>query len=654
MLSFFRRFVGSKVGAFIALGFLALIALAFAAGDITGSGGLNVLSGDGGVAARAGSHRLAVTDLQSRTQRVFEQARRSNPGMDVAAFLAEGGVDQVYDQLVAGLTVSEFGRQEGMGVSKRMVDGQIAAIPAFQDASGNFSQSVFRQLLSREGVSEKALREDITRDLMGKQVVGPATLGVRLPDSLVLPYASLLLEAREGRIAAIPAVAFAPTGTPTDKQIADYYKANAARFTVPEQRRLRYAVIDLDRFSAAAQPTDAEIAAYFNQNKAAYAASETRSFEQLILPTEAAAKAIAADVGKGKTLAAAAQGAGLSVSTLADMTQEKLGQQAATALVAPAFSAAQGALVGPARGGLGWVLLKVSAINRKPAQTLDQAKAGIVTALKAQKEQKLLADFTAKIEDQVANGATFDEVVKDNALTGETTPALLSTGQSVQTQGYAVPADVRALLAAGFQMDADDDAQIVPVTPDKRYALLDVAEVIAAAPPPLAKVREAVVAQYRVSQGDAKAKAIAEQIQAKVAKGTTLEAALAAVGATLPPVEKVGGRRADLMRGDQKAPPPLMMLFSMPRGSVKMLPIDGGRGYFLVQLDKVIQSDAARQPQLVEQVRQQLDGVFGNEYADQLERAIEKDLKVKRYPQAVAQVKAELVRANGGAGSTTE
>jgi peptidyl-prolyl cis-trans isomerase D len=649
MLSFFRRFLGSKIGPYIALAFLALIGIAFAAGDISGHGGLSVLSGGGGGnAARVGSQTLTADDLKSRTQRVFEQERRNTPTLQIGAFLGQGALEQIYNQLISGLTVTEYGDRQGMSVSKRMIDAQIASIPAFQDASGNFSQDVFRRLLGQQNVSEKALREDIARDLIGKQIVGPASLGVRLPDSLVLPYASLLLENRIGRVAAIPAESFAPTAAPTEAQLADYYKSNAARFTVPEQRRLRYAVIDLDRFAAASQPTDAEIANSYAANKGAYAASETRTFEQLILPTEAAAKTVATSVQGGKSLAAAAQSAGLAASTLTDQTPEKLSAQSSPAIATAAFAAPEGGLIGPLRAPLGWTLLRVTKIDRKPARTLDQVRPEIVATLKTQKQQKLLSDFTGKIEDQVGNGATFDEVTKDNGLTVENTPYLLSTGQSVQTQGYTASADIQPMLASAFAMAQDDEPQIVPITADKRYALLDVGEIIAAAPPPLAKVREPVIQQYRLFQGNVKAKLIAEQVQAKVAKGAKLEAALAAVGVPLPPVQKAGGLRANVMRGDKPPPPPVAMLFNMTKGSIKTLPIEGGQGYFLVQLDEVQRGDAGKQPQLVEQVRTQLSQVVGNEYADQFEHAIEKQLKVIRDPSVVAKVQQDLRNANGG------
>ena len=647
MLSVFRRFIHSKFGAFAALIFLGIVAAAFIMGDLT-SGKFGTSLGAGETAAKAGGSRLTMTEFQDRVQRVFENARRSNPGLQIGSFLAQGGAAQVYDQLVASMTLKEYAGDQKVHISKRLVDAQIAQIPAFQDAAGNFSQENFRQLLMRERITEQALRDDISREILERQMLAPLGLGVKLSDSMVLPYASLLLEARQGTIAAIPASAFKDIKDPTDAQLNDFYKANATRYTIPEQRRIRYAVIDAERFTQAAQPTEAEIAASYNQNKAAYAAKESRSFEQLILPTEAGAKAIADQVKGGKSLAAAAQGAGLSVSELADQSREALTAASSAAVANAGFAAKQGELIGPMRGSLGWVLLRVTAVKATPARALAAVHDEIVTTLRAQKEKKLLNDFTGKIEDQIANGGSFEEVVKDNGLKLETTPFLVSSGKQVEDDAYQVPADVKPLLAPVFAMSPDDDAQLIPIAADKRYALAAPGDIQAPAPPPLAKIRALVVMQYKLAQGNEKAKALAEQIRAKVAKGTKLADAIAAAGITLPPPQVVGGRRADIMRDGQRPPAEVAMLFAMAPGSVKTLPVGQDRGYFVVQLNGIKRGDAGSDKALVNQVRDQLSDVVGQEYGQQFERAVEKQLGVKRNANAIASVQRALSNANSG------
>ena len=647
MLSVFRRFIHSKFGAFAALIFLGIVAAAFIMGDLT-SGKFGTSLGAGETAAKAGGSRLTMTEFQDRVQRVFENARRSNPGLQISDFLAQGGGAQVYDQLVASMTLKEYAGDQKVHISKRLVDAQIAQIPAFQDAAGNFSQENFRQLLLRERITEQALRDDISREILERQMLAPLGLGVKLTDSMVLPYASLLLEARQGTIAVVPASAFRDIKDPTDAQLNDFYKQNAARYTIPEQRRIRYAVIDAERFTQAAQPTEAEIAAAYNQNKAAYAARESRSFEQLILPTEAGAKAIADQVKGGKSLAAAAQGAGLSVSELTDQSREALTTASSAALANAGFAAKQGELVGPMRGSLGWALLRVTAVKSTPARALEAVRSEIVATLRTQKEKKLLNDFTGKIEDQIANGGSFEEVVKDNGLKLETTPFLVSSGKQVEDAAYQLSPDVKPLLAPVFGMSQDDDAQLIPIAADKRYALAAPGDIQAAAPPPLAKVKALVAMQYKLAQGNEKAKALAEQIRAKVAKGMKLEEAVASAGVALPKPQVVGGRRADIMRDGQRPPAEVAMLFTMAPNSVKTLPAGQDRGYFVVQLNAIKRGDAGSDKALVNQVRDQLSDVVGQEYGQQFERAVEKELGVKRNANAVASVQRALASANNG------
>ncbi|MET0248313.1 MAG: peptidyl-prolyl cis-trans isomerase [Sphingobium sp.] len=641
MLSVFRSFIRSKVGAFVAFLVLGVIAAAFILGDITG-GQFGARAGGGDIVAKAGGSRLGTADLQDRTQRVFDNARRSNPGLQMSDFLAQGGLAQVYDQLVGAMAIDEYAKDQNVHISKRLVDAQIAQIPAFQDAAGKFSQENFRQLLVRERLTEQALRADITREILERHLLRPAGIGARVSDSLVLPYASLLLEARQGTVAAIPAVAFLDQKDPTDAQLADYYKRNAARFTIPEQRRIRYAVIDAERFAQAAQPTEAEVVSYYNGNKARYAARETRDVEQLVLPTQAAAKAIADKVKAGASLAAAARDAGLSASTLSDQTRAALTASASQAVADAAFGKAQGTVVGPVRGALGWVVLRVTAIKETPARALAAVRPEITAALRDQKEKRLLSDFTGKIQDQIADGASFEEVAKDNGLKAEITPPLLSSGRQVVDDAAQPGADIQPLLSPVFGMSADDDPQLVPITADKRYALAAPGDITAAAPPPLDKVKPIALAQYKLAEGNKKAKALAEQIQAKVAKGTKLADAIAASGVKLPAPQLLGGRRADILSGQQRPPAEVAILFAMAENSVKTLPIDQDRGYFVVQLNAIKRGDAGKEPALLTQVRSQLGDVVGVEYGQQLTRAMEKQLGVKRYPDAVAAVGRSL------------
>ncbi|MFT3965742.1 MAG: SurA N-terminal domain-containing protein [Sphingobium sp.] len=646
MLGFFRRIIHSRVGIVVGLLLLGAIALSFAAGDIKNLMQGGIVSGSD-KAATVGGSTLATTEVESRIQRVFENNRRENPTLTIGQFLNAGALGGVLDQLIDGLALKEFARDNGMRVSKKLVDAEIAGIPAFQDATGKFSQNQYRQLLAQQGISEAALRDDISGQILQRQILDPAGAGARTPQGMTLPYASMLLEKRAGTIAILPSLAFLPSAKPDEATLKRYYASNGDRFTLPEQRRVRYALFDASRFAAQTAPTDAEIAQYYKANAARYAASEKRGAHQLILPTQAAAKDIAAKVGPALTLEKAAAQAGLSVSRIAPADRAAIASQTSDAAASQIFGAARGAIVGPIKTGLGWALYSVSDIQATPARSLESARAEIAKTITETKTKQALSDFSNKIDGQIGDGATFDEVVKANGLTAAETPVLTEQGRSV-TDPKAQPDPALApILKAGFAMDQDDDPQVVQVAPDQRGAVVAVSQVVPAGPPPLAQVRADVERAYLISQGAVKAKAAAEAVRKKVAGGAAIATAVAGVGVQLPPVEKIGAQRSQLGAQNGQVPAPMVALFSMIKGGTRLIPLPEGQGYAVLHLEEIQPGDAGKNAQLLSATADGLRNVLSNEYSRQFLAAIRGDVGVKRNDAALARINSDLRK--GGA-----
>ncbi|HEX7854067.1 MAG TPA: SurA N-terminal domain-containing protein [Sphingobium sp.] len=645
MLGFFRRIIHSKFGVLIGLVLLGVIALSFAAGDIKNLMQGNI-GGGGSKVATVGDASIGNDLLENRIKRVLDNNRRENPALSMGQFLDAGALTGVLDQLIDGLALTEFARKNDMRISKKLVDAEIAAIPAFQDATGKFSQSQYQQLLAQQHIPEADLREDITGQIVQRMLLGPAGAGARTPQGMVLPYSSMLLEKRAGTIAVLPALAFLPSTKPDDATLTRYYAAQGERFALPEQRRVRYALIDSSRFAAQSAPNEAEIAQYFKANAPQYAASEKRAVHQLILPTQNAAKDIASKISPALTLEKAATQAGLSATQLAPMTRQALAAQTSDAAAGQIFTATRGALVGPVKTGLGWALYSVSDIQSIGAKSIDSARPEIVKTLTETKTRQALADFSSKIDGQIGNGATFDEVVKSNGLTAAETPALTAQGRNVaQPQAQPDPA-LAPILTAGFGMEQDDDPQVVAV-PDQKAALVALAQVIPAGPPALAQVRADVERAYLLSQGAVKAKAAADALRKKVSGGTAIAAAVAGVGVALPPVERLGAQRSQLGSQNGQVPAPLIALFSMTKGSTRILTLPNDQGYAVLHLDDIQAGDAGKNQQLLGATAQGLRSVLSDEYGRQFVAAIRVDVGVKRNDAALARVNAELRK--GGA-----
>lgn len=643
MLNLFRSFMKSRVGVFVALAFLVLIALAFAAADVTGSGSFGSVTGGDRVAS-VGKRKIGTADLSQAATSGLDQAKQQNPRLTMPSYIAGGGLTQALDQLIDRAAIAEFGKAHGIVASDRLVDSELAKIDAFKGLDGKFSQTAFRGLLAQRGLTEAAVRQDIADGLIARQLLVPAAFGARMPRGAVERYTALLAEQRAGAIAMIPAAAFAPKGEPSAADLAAFYAANRGQYIRPERRVIRYAVFDDSAIRTVPVPTDAEIAARYNATKAQYEATELRRITQLVVPTEAAAKAVLDEVNAGKDLAAAATAKGLATSTLGPVNLAALTTQTNAAFAKAAFTAPKGKVVGPVRAPLGWTVLRVEAVDVRPGKTLEQARAAIVADLTTVKKRAALSDFTAKVEEEFDKGGSLGDVVKELSLALKETPPLTADGKVYGTAGTA-PAELARVVATAFAMEREGQPQLAEVVAGKQFVVFDVARITPSAAAPIAEIRADVMADYALSKGSAAAKAAAEKVRAAAGKGSDLAAATAALGVPLPPVQKIEFNRQQFA-AQPNIPAPLALMFSMAQGTTKVLAAPNNQGWFVVSLAKIVPGDPAKIAPLLPQATAELSQIAGREYADQLRKAMRDELGVKKNQTAINAVARQLTGGN--------
>lgn len=644
MLGFFRSFLKSRIGVAVALLFLGLIALAFASADVTGNGFGGVAGGDR--AAKVGSDRIGTAELGKAITNAFEQERQKQPGLTMAQFLDAGGLDSVLGGLTDRLAMAEWAKDHGMAASDRLIDSEIIKIPAFQGPDGKFSQSAYEQLLAQRGLDDRQVRKDLGQGLIARQLLLPAGFGAQMANEAVQRYAALLTEKRVGSIISVPSLAFAPASPPDATTLGTFYNANKARYMQPERRTIRYVLVDEASLKTVPTPTEAEIANRYKLNTAVYAPSEQRSITQIIVPTEAAAKALAAEVGSGGSLDNAARTKGLVASKLTDQTRDGLANQTSKAVADAAFAAASGALAAPARSGLGWHVIKVDAIKRNPGKTLDQARGEIVAALTLEKRRAALSDLAAQAEQQIDNGTGLADIAKSLGLTVATTQPITANGQVFGKADEKIAPELAPLVQAAFAMEREGEAQLAEVKPGEKFAIYDVGQLTAATPAPLDQIRNVVARDWALRQGSDKARAAADKILGALNKGASVADAMKAAGAALPPPQPVDLPRQALNQMQGKVPPPLALLFAMAKDTSKRLEGPDKAGWYVVNLKQIVLGDVKRGDQIFTQVSREMTDTVGSEYAEQLRLAIRKDVGVVRNDAGIRAVRNQLTGAN--------
>ncbi|WP_422057806.1 SurA N-terminal domain-containing protein [Sphingomonas sp.] len=647
MLTNLRRVIFSTPGKIVALLLLVALGVGFAMMDVQslGVGGAS----SGGALVQVGDKKLTEQELQDRLRNALERVRQQQPMLDMAQFVRTGGFDQVLNQVIDGMALEEYAAEHGMAVSPAAIDGQIASIPAFQGFDGKFSQQRFDQFLSEQRLTAEQVRSDIRRETLVQWLMAPIANAGPVPTELAVPYASLMLERRKGSVGYIPIGAIAMGNPPTDAELQDYYKKNVGRYTLPERRVVRYAVVMPTQFEAGAKATEAEIAAEYKKNAAQYAASTRRNLAQIIVADENAAKTIAAKVKAGTSMADAAKAAGLQASTLPNAEKEAFARASSPAIANAAFAGAQGTVVGPLRSPLGWHIVRVEGIEQVAGKSLDQVRGELAETISKTKLATALADLRARIDGEIADNATFDEVVGASKLKAETSAPLFADGRTMGA-GEAAPDPTLAQIAqAGFAMETGDDPQLIPLGQEGAFALVKTDRIVAAAPRPLAEIRPDVAGDLVRSRQLDGARKAANAIVAKLGKGMPIAQAMKESSLNLPPIQPLDASRGQLAQMGDQLPPPVRLMFSMAEKKAKAIPAPERGGYWIVQLDDIEEGNAKGNAALIGQTRGQLGQLIGNEYAEQFAAAARKAVKVKRNEAAIAALKAQLSgQATGG------
>ncbi len=643
MLSLFRRgFMAKIMLVILVIGLFAIVITGFGTG---GGGGLGGLGGTSAATiASVGGEELTSARLRDETQRQLERLRREQPELDMAAFLRQGALEEVMEQLIDLTANAVFAREQGLGASRQMIDAEIASIPEFHDLTGRFDDATFRSVLARENLSEAQVREDFAVRILQRQLLGPASRAAHVPAVIANQYASLLLETRSGIVGAVPSSAMGPGAEPSEAELAAFYRTNRARYTIPERRVIRYAAFGPENVAAQSQASEAEIQAAYRSDPA-YAARETRTLSQVVLQDQAAARALVQKVSGGTSFAAAAAQAGFDARDIAlgANTREALTAKSSPAVAAAVFAAAKGATVGPVRSPFGWHVIRVDDITVSAAKPLAAVRAELAAQIQQRKAMNAVNDLASRIETAISDGSSFDEIVASQKLAVKETAPVTAAGASPGTAGWQAPPELQPLLEGAFALEPGEDPAVEPIQENQRYALLTVTRAIPAAAPPLAAIRDQVKADLIVRRASERARAIASAIVARINGGMAPAQAFAQAQVKLPPVQALTATRRDIARANTQVPPPLAMMFSLPRGKARILAAPDGRGWFVVYLDRIVPGDATKEPGLIQAVRNQFRAIIGEEYARQFTTAVRDSLKVERNEGAVRQLKDELL-----------
>jgi len=454
--------------------------------------------------------------LGDQVDREAEQLRATVQqiyGANAQAVLKNINIRQeAVQQLIEQQLISDEARHLGLGVSDVALQDKISKEPAFQ-RDGQFDFDTYQDVLRANNLLpaeyETSERDRMIADTLRNMIDN----GVQVSDDEARHAYNLANEKIGLRYVEFAYSDFAARISPTETQIADYYKKNAEQFREPERIKLSYVHYDPLVLAAKYTPPDSEIEDYYKRNADARFKHPEEVHARHILisvPAGASDKEKAAAKAKAEDVLKQAQAKGADFVKLAakysDDTSNKLqggdlGTFGRGQMVKPfedAVFAMKPGQISTVETHFGYHVVKVEASTQAHTDTLAEAKPKIIEEMRTQAGAKLGREAAQEDLTAAVAGAKLEDLAKKRGIVAVETPLF---AQGEPAGGLEQDRD---LMQSAFKLDAGQ----VALVPEKGAPY--VIKLLVRQPsriPPLkeveAQVREAVIrttAQAQASQ----------------------------------------------------------------------------------------------------------------------------------------------------------
>ena len=424
---------------YIVLGALAVIFAAWGAYGI-----VNLSFGAPDYAAKAGGAEISVETARQAWQRQQSQLQQ-RLGQDIPAQEKAVFQDQMLEQMVRDLLLSQRSHDLGYRVSEADIIKAIHAIPAFQ-IGGQYSADAAKFALQQAGISIDTFEAQMRDSLQREQLED----GIAISDFVTTPEVqrmrSLEDEQREVRYAVLPADKFAADAKIDDAAVEAYYKAHTKDFMTPEMAHLQYGELRLEQVASQMTVSDEDLKADYEKNKSKYVNPEQRRAQHILIPVTDP-KDDAAALKQAQQVLAEAK-AGKDFGQLAKQYSKDTGsaQQggklcvahggssgACTQTVPPfdkaSFSLKTNEISAPVKSVYGYHIIQaLGPIKPAHTQTFKEVESQIKSNLAQQKKQTAWSDWLAKVKKDYGGKVSYQTGYAPATTTTPTVSTPTTTG----------------------------------------------------------------------------------------------------------------------------------------------------------------------------------------------------------------------------------
>jgi peptidyl-prolyl cis-trans isomerase D len=402
-------------------------------------------------------------DQVDREATQIRQAVQQMYGANAPAVLKSINIRQeAVERLIEEQLIGEEARHLGVSISDEALQQKIGKEPVFQ-RDGQFDFDTYQDVLRNNNLLPAEYETDERGRMISDTLRNMIDMGVQVSDDEARHAYNLANEKIGLRYAELAYADFTAKVSPTESQIADYYKKNAEQFREPERIQLTYVHYEPLVLAAKYTPSDKEIQDYYDRNaKTRFSHPDQVHARHILIAVQAGAsdKEKAAARAKALDVLSQAQAKGGDFAKLAAKYSEDpsnrgqggdLGTFGRGQMIKPfedtVFAMTPGQIT-IVETHYGFHVVKLEQSMPAHTDTLAEAKPKIIEELRTQAGAKLAREAAQEDLAAALAGGSVADLAKKRGIDAVQTP-LFAQGEPAG----GIEQD-RDLIAAAFKLEA--------------------------------------------------------------------------------------------------------------------------------------------------------------------------------------------------------
>jgi peptidyl-prolyl cis-trans isomerase D len=431
------------------------------------------------------NYQTQITNLQRQTRRAITNEQARAFGLD----------QQVLGRMISEAALDQKVRALNLAISDETIGRMILEDPVFKGGDGRFDRTRFNDVLRDNGYTEQSFVREQRKNYLRQDVVETVTGRVSVPLAMqdaIHRYAS---ETRAVEYVVLPDTAAGEIAPPKDEDLNTWFEIRKATWRAPEYRKIVTLAVTPATIADPSQVSDADARAQYERVKGErFGTAETRDVQQLVFPTEDAAKAAHDKISKGVAFLDIAKEQGRSEADVS------LGSVARSAILDPAvaeaaFTTSAGHVSQPVKGRFGYVLVQVGSITEGRTKPFDEVANEMKQDIAISRARSKVTQIHDAIEDERASGKPLAEAAQKVALQVTTIDSVDASGLDKTGKPVALR-DADNVLRAVFASDIGVDNEAVN-TRDNGYVWFEVLGIEQAHDRKLDEVKDEVMKAWR-------------------------------------------------------------------------------------------------------------------------------------------------------------